>query len=80
MINCALSVCGTEQGRVSEVYEAKYTGSSSGNSWLLSAQVHNLHCYLNEIDTVWGRKEDKTKEDFHHGALVTPTWSSTGPE
>lgn len=56
MINRVLAVCGTERGRVSEVYEARYTGSSSGNSWLLSAQVHNLHRYLSKIDTVRGKK------------------------
>lgn len=63
---CAANVCGTERGRVSEVCESRYTGSSSGNSWLLSAQVRNLHCYLSKIDIVRGKKkkEDKTKEDF----------------
>lgn len=44
MINCVLSACGTKWGRVSEVYKAKCTGSGSGSSWLLNAQVHNLHC------------------------------------
>lgn len=68
MINCVLSACSTEWERVSEVFKAKYSGSSSGNFWLLSAQVYNLHFYLSEIDIVWGKKEYKTKENFHHAA------------
>lgn len=62
MINRVLAVCGTERGRVSEVCESRYTGSSSGNSWLLSAQVRNLHCYLSKTDIVRGgkkRRQDK---------------------
>lgn len=50
-------VCGTKWGRVSEVYKAKCTGSNSGNSWLLSAQVCNLHFYLSGIDNVCGKKD-----------------------
>lgn len=52
-------VCGTKWGRVSEVYKAKCTGSNSGNSWLLSAQVCNLHFYLSGIDNVCGKKRQK---------------------
>lgn len=75
------SFCSTEQGRVSEVHKAKYTGGISGSSWLLSVQVCNLHCYSSEVDIVWAKKEDKIKEDFHYAASEwDPCGSSTGPE
>lgn len=76
MINCALPVCSTEQGRVPEVYRAKYAVSSSVSSCLLSTQVCNLHCCWRKTDTVLGKK--KKKRDKRVLSLccirLTPTW------